>query len=64
MQLAFFSHINPVRLSVIAEDFALMYLTGISTRTLALLSKRLIGRKISPEEVSKANRELTTAVEQ
>jgi putative transposase len=50
--------------TAIAEDFALMYLTGISTRTLALLSKRLIGRKISPEEVSKANRELTAAVEQ
>lgn len=48
----------------LAEDFSLMYLTGISTRTLELLSKRLIGRKISHEEVSKANRELTEAVEQ
>jgi putative transposase len=49
--------------TAIAEDFTLLYLTGISTRTLALLSKRLIGRKISAEEVSKANRELTEAVE-
>lgn len=49
--------------AAIAEDFALLYLTGVSTRTLSLLSKRLIGRKISPEEVSKANRELTEAVE-
>ena len=47
----------------IAEDLSIMYLTGISTRTLAMLSKRLIGREISHEEVSKANRELTGAVE-
>lgn len=49
--------------TALAEDFTLMYLTGISTRNLELLSKRLIGRKISHEEVSKANRELTDAVE-
>jgi putative transposase len=30
----------------ITEDLAAMYLTGISTRTLSLLSKRLIGRSI------------------
>jgi len=47
----------------IAEDLSVMYLTGISTRTLSMLSKRLIGREISHEEVSKANRELTAAVE-
>jgi putative transposase len=47
----------------IAEDLSIMYLTGISTRTLGLLSRRLIGRSISHEEVSKANRELTGAVE-
>jgi len=47
----------------IAEDLSVMYLTGISTRTLSMLSKRLIGREISHEEVSKANRELTGAVE-
>jgi putative transposase len=38
-------------------------LTGISTRTLSLLSKRLIGRSISHEEVSKASRELKESVE-
>lgn len=48
----------------ITEDLSIMYLTGISTRTLSLLSKRLIGRKISHAEVSMANRELTEAVEQ
>lgn len=47
----------------IAEDISLMYLGGISTRTLSMLSKRLIGRALSHEEVSKANRELTDAVE-
>ena len=31
----------------IAEDLSLMFLSGISTRSLALLSKRLIGRSIS-----------------
>lgn len=48
----------------IAEDLSLMYLTGISTRSLSLISRRLIGRNISHQEVSKANRELTEAVEQ
>ncbi len=33
----------------ITEDLAAMYLMGISTRTLSLLSKRLIGRPISAE---------------
>jgi putative transposase len=47
----------------ITEDLSIMYLTGISTRTLSMLSKRLIGRDISHEEVSKANKELTEGVE-
>jgi putative transposase len=47
----------------ITEDLSIMYLTGISTRTLSLLSKRLIGRKISHAEVSTANRDLIGAVE-
>jgi putative transposase len=49
--------------SRITEDLSIMYLTGISTRTLSMLSKRLIGREISHEEVSKANKELTAGVE-
>ena len=32
----------------IKEDLSLMYLTGISTRSLSMLSKRLIGKSISP----------------
>lgn len=47
----------------ITEDLAAMYLTGISTRTLSLLSKRLIGRSISPAEVSNASFELKQSIE-
>ncbi|OPY68894.1 MAG: Transposase, Mutator family [Syntrophorhabdaceae bacterium PtaU1.Bin034] len=38
----------------ITEDLAAMYLTGISMRTLSLLTKRLIGRSLSATEVSNA----------
>ena len=47
----------------IREDLTLMYLTGISTRSLSLLSNKLIGRKLSPQEISNANKELVHAVE-
>lgn len=47
----------------IREDLSFMFLTGISTRTLAMMSERLIGRSISPGEVSNANKALTEAVE-
>ena len=47
----------------IREDLTLMYLTGISTRSLSLLSNKLIGRKLSPQEVSNANKELISAIE-
>lgn len=45
------------------EDLSMMFLTGVSTRSLSMISKRLIGRKISPTEVSNANKELFDAVE-
>ncbi|MDI6616895.1 MAG: IS256 family transposase [Syntrophaceae bacterium] len=45
------------------KDICLMYLTGISTRTLSMISKQLLGRKISAGEVSRANGELIDAVE-
>ena len=41
----------------------MLFLTGVSTRTLSLMSERLIGHKISPMEVSNANKELIEAVE-
>jgi putative transposase len=48
---------------LLAEDLSLMFLTGISTRNLSLLSKRLLGRKISSSEISRVNHELNEAVE-
>lgn len=47
----------------IREDLGLLYLTGVSTRTLSLISNRLVGRSLSHEEVSEANRSLTEGVE-
>jgi putative transposase len=45
------------------QDLSIMFLTGVSTRTLSMISTRLIGRKISPAEVSNANKDLINAVE-
>jgi len=47
----------------ISRDLSLLFLAGISTRSLSMISKRLIGRRISPAEVSAANVELAAAVE-
>ena len=47
----------------IRQDLCVMFLTGVSTRTLSLMSERLIGRKISSTQVSKASKELSHAVE-
>ena len=47
----------------IRQDVSMMFLTGISTRSLSMLSKRLLGRRISASEVSNANKELVDAVE-
>jgi len=49
--------------SELRQDLSMMFLTGVSTRTLSMMSKRLMGRKISPTEVSNANKELIDAVE-
>jgi len=45
------------------QDMSLMFLTGVSTRTLSMISTRLIGRKISATEVSNVNKGLIDAVE-
>jgi len=47
----------------IGRDLSLMFLTGISTRSLSLISRRLIGRRISHTEISRVNGDLTEAVE-
>jgi putative transposase len=45
------------------QDLSLMFLTGVSTRVLSMMSEQLIGRKVSQTEVSNANKELIEAVE-
>ena len=47
----------------IREDLCMMFLTGISTRSLALISKKQICRKISPQEVGNSSKGLIEAVE-
>jgi putative transposase len=47
----------------IGHDLCLMFLGGVSTRTLSIMSQRLIGRKLSHTEVSQATKELAEAVE-
>ena len=47
----------------IARDFSILFLAGVSTRTLSMISERLIGRRISPTEISSVNKELNDAVE-
>ncbi|HEX7534765.1 MAG TPA: IS256 family transposase [Syntrophales bacterium] len=46
----------------IGRDLGVLFLGGVSTRTLSMISERLIGRKISPAEISSVNVELTDAV--
>lgn len=48
----------------IEEDVAILYLLGSSTRTLALISERLLGTKISASKVSECSGRLMESVEQ
>lgn len=48
----------------IRQDLAAMFLGGLSTRCLSLISNRLLGRRLSHQEVSKAAREMLVAIEQ
>lgn len=45
------------------KDLSLMFLSGMSTRGISLISETLIGRKISASEVSHVNQELLTGIE-
>jgi putative transposase len=47
----------------LARDMSMMFLAGISTRSLSMLSNRLIGRSISAAEISSVSSELTESVE-
>ena len=43
----------------IREDLCTMFLAGVSTRTLSMMSERLIGRSISATKVSESSKALT-----
>lgn len=45
------------------EDLCVVFLSGVSTRTLSLISEKLIGRKVCATQVSKASRQLVEAAE-
>lgn len=45
------------------KDLAMMFLSGLSTRGISLISKSLLGRSISASEVSSVNKELLTGIE-
>lgn len=45
------------------KDISLMWLSGLSTRGIELISKSILGRKISHGEVSKINGELLTGID-
>jgi putative transposase len=48
----------------IREDLCMLFLSGINTRTLSMMSRKLIGRSISSQGVSNANKQLVDAVEE
>jgi putative transposase len=50
--------------NALREDLCSIFLAGVSTRTLSMMSERLIGRSISPTEVSEASKQLAGAVEE
>jgi len=47
----------------VAKDLSVMFLMGMSTRSLSMISNHLLGRKISPTEISNTTRELSEAAE-
>lgn len=49
--------------STLENDIVLMFLNGLSTRSISLISKKLLGRKISASEVSHCNKELLTGID-
>lgn len=49
--------------TALKEDVAILYLMGTSTRSLSLISKRLLGHKISHAQVSECAKQLSESVE-
>ena len=50
--------------SAIEKDMCLMFLSGMSTRSIELMSKTLLGRRISASEVSLVNKEMLDGIDQ
>jgi putative transposase len=48
----------------IEKDICVLFLSGLSTRNIELVSKSILGRKISHGEVSKINKELLTGIDE
>jgi len=46
------------------QDIAVLFLSGVSTRTLEMISTRLLGHKISAGEVSRCSKKLVQAIEE
>jgi putative transposase len=49
--------------TALSQDLSVLFLTGISTRSLSLLSNHLLGRTISHTEISQVNKDLADSVE-
>jgi len=47
----------------LSQDLSMLFLAGLSSRSLAMISQRLIGRKLSHAEISNANKKMDEAVE-
>jgi putative transposase len=47
----------------LAQDLSMLFLAGLSSRSLAMISRRLVGRQLSHAEISNANKGLHDAVE-
>jgi putative transposase len=47
----------------IEQDVCLLFMSGLSTRSVELVSKTILGRKISRSEVSNINKELLTGID-
>ena len=49
--------------NTVAQDLSMLFLAGTSIRSLAMVSRRLVGRKLSHTEITNANKGLNEAVE-
>ncbi len=47
--------------NAVAQDLSMLFLAGLSSRSLAMISRRLVGRKLSHTEITNANKGLNEA---